>query len=68
MNRGASRRSPGGAVWGTIAAANAAAALPSGGFAAAALVDPGLLPEGMHEVEGLPMLARGDTLVPEGVS
>jgi hypothetical protein len=40
-------RSPGGAFWWTIAVANAAAALGSGGFAVAAVVNPGLLlPEG----------------------
>ncbi len=46
MNEGTDRMATGGVVRGAIVAANAAA-LGSGGFAAAALVDPGLLlPEG----------------------
>lgn len=52
INGGISHRPPGGAVWGAIAVANAAATLASGGSAAVALVDPGLLlPE---EIEATP--------------
>jgi hypothetical protein len=59
VDRGTSRRSPGGTIQGTIAAANVAAALASGGLAAAAMVKPGLLlPDGDEATPAAAFLAR----------
>lgn len=59
MYRGADHRSSVGALWWTIAAANAAAALASGGYAAVAVVDPGLLlPGGMEATPAAEFYAR----------